>query len=74
LSFKTVNGAIDLTLPSDAALDVDARTVSGGISTDFPLTIDGRFMHNHATGTIGGGGTSLELKTVNGSVELRKSG
>ncbi|HKK08884.1 MAG TPA: DUF4097 family beta strand repeat-containing protein [Gemmatimonadota bacterium] len=74
LDFKTVNGAIDLYLPADASLDVDAETVNGGIDTDFPLTVEGRFLHNHASGTIGGGGTSLELRTVNGSVELHRQG
>ncbi|MDP2480762.1 MAG: DUF4097 family beta strand repeat-containing protein [Candidatus Palauibacterales bacterium] len=72
LSFKTVNGSISVALPADAAFDVDASTVSGSISTDFPLTISGRFVNHHASGTIGGGGPELSLKTVNGSIGLQK--
>ncbi len=72
LDFKTVNGQITLDLPSNAAADVDVSTVTGGISTDFPLTIRGRFMRHHASGTIGGGGPSLNLKTVSGGIELRR--
>jgi DUF4097 and DUF4098 domain-containing protein YvlB len=72
LSFKTVNGTITVVLPSDAALDVDAATVSGSISTDFPLTLSGRFMNRRARGTIGGGGPEMHLKTVNGSIQLEK--
>jgi hypothetical protein len=72
LSFKTVNGSISVELPADAALDVDASTVSGSISTDFPLTVTGRFINHHASGTIGGGGPELSLKTVNGSIGLQK--
>ncbi len=72
LSFKTVNGSISVELPSGAAFDVDASTVSGSISTDFPLTVSGRFINHHASGTIGGGGPELSLKTVNGSIGLQK--
>lgn len=72
LSFKTVNGSISVALPADASFDVDASTVSGSISTDFPLTISGRFINHHASGTIGGGGPELSLKTVNGSIGLQK--
>lgn len=73
LDFKTVNGSISVVLPPDAALDVEAKTVSGGISTDFPLTVSGRFVGHHLSGTIGGGGTSLSMKSVNGSLDLKKS-
>lgn len=73
LDFKTVNGSISVVLPPDAALDVEAKTVSGGISTDFPLTVSGRFVGHHLSGTIGGGGTSLTMKSVNGSLDLKKS-
>ncbi|HKK27397.1 MAG TPA: DUF4097 family beta strand repeat-containing protein [Gemmatimonadota bacterium] len=72
LDFKTVNGSISLVLPPDAALDVEAKTVSGGISTDFPLTVSGKFVGHRLSGTIGGGGTSLTLQSVNGSLDLKK--
>jgi hypothetical protein len=71
--FKTVNGSITLTLPTDTAADVRAETVNGEIETDFPLTVTGRVSRRHLSGTIGGGGRSLELETVNGSIHLRKS-
>jgi len=73
LEFETVNGSISVVLPPDAALDVEAKTVSGGISTDFPLTVSGRFVGHHLSGTIGGGGTSLSMNSVNGSLDLKKS-
>ena len=72
LSFRTVNGSISVVIPAGAAFDVDASTVSGSISTDFPLTISGRFVNHHASGTIGGGGPELKLSTVNGSIGLNK--
>lgn len=71
--FKTVNGSITLTLPSSTGAEVRAETVNGEIETDFPLTVTGRISKRRLTGTIGGGGRSLELETVNGSIHLRKS-
>ena len=75
LEFKTVNGAITLDLPSDTSTEVKAETLNGDISTDFPLTILGRVSRRHLDGTIGsgGGGRELTLKTVNGSIRLRRA-
>jgi hypothetical protein len=72
LAFHTVNGGITLDLPDGFAADVDARTVNGDVSTDFPLTIQGRFGPRRVTGKIGGGGSRLSLATVNGSIQLRR--
>ena len=74
MEFSTVNGGIDVTIPSGAGLDVSASTTNGDISTDFPLTVRGRFGPRHLTGTIGGGGRALSLTTVNGSIALHKGG
>jgi hypothetical protein len=71
--FKTVNGSITVTLPSSMAADVKAETVNGTIETDFALTVSGRVSRRHLSGTIGGGGRSLEMETVNGSIHLKKS-
>ena len=72
-AFKTVNGSITLTLPSSTAAAVRAETVNGDIETDFPLTVTGKFNRRRLNGTIGGGGRSLQMETVNGSIRLRKS-
>jgi len=72
LDFATVNGGVHVTLPGNASADIDAQTVNGGLSTDFPLTVQGRFLKNRIHGTIGQGGRELKLRTVNGSIELRK--
>jgi hypothetical protein len=72
LDFKTVNGGITVNLPSETNSSVDASTVSGDISSDFQLTILGTMSRKHLSGTIGGGGRELNLKTVNGSIHLRR--
>jgi Putative adhesin len=73
LEFKTVNGAITLNLPSDMSAELKAETLNGDISSDFPVSVMGRRGRTELTGTIGGGGRELSLKTVNGSIRLRRA-
>lgn len=70
--FTTVNGSIELRLPDNASANVSAETLNGPISTDFPVTVQGTFGRKHLNGTIGAGGPELRLKTVNGSIKLRR--
>ena len=73
VSFSTVNGGITLELPSEVNAELRASTVNGDITTDFPVTVSGRFGPRSIRGTLGRGGHELELETVNGSIELRKT-
>jgi hypothetical protein len=69
-SFKTVNGAITLTVPPVLNAELRATTVNGSITSDFPITVTGRLDRRHLSGTIGSGGNELNLSTVNGSIKL----
>ena len=73
LEFSTVNGSIQLTLPPDLNSEVRAQTVNGDISTEFPLTVTGRISRRRLEGTIGAGGRTLSLETVNGGITLKRS-
>jgi len=73
LEFNTVNGGIELELPSNVNASVRATTINGHISTDFPLMIRGRFTGHHISGSIGQGGHDLSVRTVNGSIDLRRA-
>jgi DUF4097 and DUF4098 domain-containing protein YvlB len=73
LVFKTVNGSIDVSMPASLSAEVEVKTLNGEISSDFPLTVRGTFSRRHMSGTIGGGGRSLQLETVNGSVNIRRA-
>jgi hypothetical protein len=74
LSFKSVNGSIEIELPDDLSADVRFKSLNGRISSDFPITISGSFVGQSAKGKIGNGGRELSIETVNGSVELKKAG
>ncbi|MBS1873811.1 MAG: hypothetical protein JSU00_11390 [Acidobacteria bacterium] len=73
LEFTTVNGGIELTVPAGLNAEVSAATVNGGMSTDFPLTVSGRWGPKSLRGRIGSGGRQLKLSTVNGGIQLRSS-
>jgi hypothetical protein len=72
MNFKTVNGSIAIYVPAGFDADFRFDTVSGGIDSDFPMTLTGRWGPRHASGKIGNGGRDLRASNVNGSIELRK--
>jgi hypothetical protein len=72
LEFATVNGGITVEMPGDLSADVHASTVNGSLSSDWPMTIRGRWGPRRMNGKIGNGGRELTLDTVNGDIELRK--
>lgn len=72
LKLQTVNGGIELTVPEGLSADVSAATVNGDISTDFPITVTGKIGKRRLQGTVGSGGRLLEMKTVNGGIDLKK--
>jgi len=74
LKLATVNGGIDVTIPDGLNADVNASTVNGDISTDFPITVTGKFGKRKLNGTVGSGGRQREMKTVNGGIDLKKAG
>lgn len=73
LDFSTVNGSVTLEMPDELHCEASISTVNGQISIDYPLTVRGRFSPRHIKGTIGDGGRTLVVKTVNGSVQIRRS-
>jgi DUF4097 and DUF4098 domain-containing protein YvlB len=74
VSLDTVNGAVEVALPAGVGAQLNASTVHGDINSDFDLPIRRAEFGPGADvkATIGGGGTSLKLKTVNGSINLRR--
>jgi hypothetical protein len=73
ISLESVNGSIDLALPSDASATVDASTVSGSIHNDFGLPVSGQFVGHRLHGTLGDGRAQVRLSDVNGSIQIRRA-
>ncbi len=70
---NTSNGSLVLTLPASAQFALDAETSNGDINSDFAVSGAGR-SDTQLRGTVGSDpGTTLELRTSNGPIELRQS-
>jgi DUF4097 and DUF4098 domain-containing protein YvlB len=71
LELSSVNGSVDLTIPSDSKAEVEASTVSGGIENDFGLHVNHhRYVGHDLRGELGNGGTRIKLENVNGRIEI----
>ncbi len=74
VELNSVNGSVDLTIPSDSNAEVEANTVSGGIENDFGLHSNHHgFVGHDLRGEIGNGATRIRLHGVNGRVEIRRA-
>ncbi len=73
LSFGAVNGSVAVRLPRNAAFTLNAGTLTGSIHiTGFPLgeaRSSGPVGHT-VRGTVGSGGGTLAIKTLNGALRL----
>jgi len=74
IRLKSVNGSIDLGLPENPNAEFKASTVNGSIRTDFPLQVKGEFVGRRLSGTLGNGGTRIELNNVNGTIHIGPRG
>jgi Toastrack DUF4097 len=87
LSFSSLNGSIDVTLPADVKANVKLNSFRGEIWSDFDIklgggattqannTSDGKFrvtMDRNFGGTINGGGVDVSFHTLNGKITIRK--
>lgn len=73
LSFDTVNGSVEVVLPSDAGVQLRSSVVNGHIDCEFPLEIQGGKGRKRLSGKVGDGRASLEAKSVNGSIRIKRS-
>ena len=76
ISIASVSGEIDITLPAKAPVDLEMKTVSGNMYSDFDLTADHKDMQRVGGNTVrtklNGGGTDLRITNVSGNIYVRK--
>jgi len=72
IELDTVNGGCTLTLPADAAFQLEAETVNGRVSCDYPITLEKSGKHD-LRGTVNGGGTKVEMDSVNGGLSIARA-
>jgi DUF4097 and DUF4098 domain-containing protein YvlB len=66
----TGSGDIVLHLPSQAAFNVDARSNSGDVTVNHPITVQGSVKKNQVQGKVGNGGPLLSLQTGSGEIRI----
>jgi Putative adhesin len=70
VDLSTVNGSIDVALPSSPNAELSANTLSGEVRVDFPL--DGTIGPHRAQGALGHGGRELRLRTLSGGIHVAR--
>ncbi len=89
MAFSSLNGDVDVTLPTGTKADLRMESENGEIYTDFDIAQrqraapaqsereGGRYkltVERAVFGTINGGGPEMHFKTFNGDVHLRRAG
>jgi len=64
------SGGVKLRFPANAAFDLDARTSSGSITVNHPLTVQGSIGKKQVRGKVLNGGVPVEVETGSGDVEI----
>jgi DUF4097 and DUF4098 domain-containing protein YvlB len=87
MSFSTLNGNIDVTLPADVKANVKMKSDQGNMYTDFDIKVDpanrpplvednrGKYkvrLDRTTYGTINGGGPEIQFTSFNGNIYIRK--
>jgi DUF4097 and DUF4098 domain-containing protein YvlB len=69
---RSGDGNVVLRIGEGLAADLDASTGDGHVTVDFPVTVSGSLRENDVRGKINGGGPSLQLRTGDGDIELKR--
>ena len=72
LEFSTVSGDVVITLPANLDADIRMGTLSGELTSDFPMTTQGESRRREIEARIGAGGRLLKFNSVSGDVTLRR--
>jgi hypothetical protein len=72
ITLETVNGSCKVILPAKAAFDLNAETVNGRVSCDFPITL-AKSGKRSLRGAVNGGGTRIDLESVNGGLTVAQA-
>jgi DUF4097 and DUF4098 domain-containing protein YvlB len=70
---RSSDGNVRLSVPADLAANVELSASDGSITTNIPLTVEGKFSRHEVHGKMNGGGNRLTVRTSDGSVTLDKS-
>jgi hypothetical protein len=71
ISLDTVNGRVNLVIPSDSNATLKADSLNGSITNDFGLPIrKGKYVGRDMYGRLAGGDVQIKLSSVNGGLSI----
>lgn len=74
VNLETVNGGVELNLPSNATGEINASTVHGGISNEFNIPVAReRWVGSELRARLGEGGPAIKLSAVNGGIQIHRA-
>lgn len=73
LTLHSGNGSALLRVPGDYSAQLDVSAGNGGLSVDFPVTVQGRIDPRRLAVTLGQGGAPLRVSTGNGRARVARS-
>jgi hypothetical protein len=74
VTLSGINGNIELQLASDVNADFDARGMNGRVISDLPNVSVDKSKKGNYWARIGGGGSGITAKGINGNIRLTRSG
>ncbi len=73
ISLNTVNGTVNLMIPSDSNATLRADSVNGNITNDFGLPVrKGKYVGRDMYGKVGTGEVQIRLNSVNGALSVKR--
>lgn len=73
INLDTVNGTVNLTIPSDANATFRAESLNGVITNDFGLPVrKGQYVGRDLYGKVGTGDVQVRLNSVNGALSIKR--
>jgi DUF4097 and DUF4098 domain-containing protein YvlB len=70
-TLHTGSGDVRLKLDANASFDLDARTSSGSLSVEQPITVQGTIGKKEIRGKVRGGGVPLNVETGSGDISIQ---
>ncbi|HEY2865869.1 MAG TPA: hypothetical protein VGJ02_02140 [Pyrinomonadaceae bacterium] len=72
IALETVNGTVNLVIPSDSNATLAAESLNGNIANDFGLPVrKGKYVGRDMKGRLGSGEVSIKLESVNGGLSVK---
>jgi len=69
-----VNGRINIALADGVNADLEVSSINGGVSSDLPMTIQGKWGPRDFRAKLGAGGAPISISGVNGTIKISSLG